>query len=50
MLALLFAVTQSTNDLGEEVAEGSGAVFIVGFVLVSALCVIGAAIHRKRKG
>ncbi len=50
MMGLLLAVAQSTGDLGEDVAQDSGAVFIVGFLLVSVLAVIGAAVHRKRRG
>lgn len=48
--ATLFALVQSTNDLGDEVAQDSGAVFIVGFILVGVIAVVGAAIHRKRRG
>ncbi|MEM9204155.1 MAG: hypothetical protein AAGC53_21155 [Actinomycetota bacterium] len=47
---MLLALAQSTNDLGDEVATGSGAVGVIGFVIVAIIVVIGAAIHRKRHG
>ncbi|MEM9464041.1 MAG: hypothetical protein AAGA90_01640 [Actinomycetota bacterium] len=46
----LLAVAQSTNDIGDQVAQDSGAVGIIGFFVVGVIVVIGAAIHRKRRG
>ncbi|MCH1434029.1 MAG: hypothetical protein L7U56_00020 [Acidimicrobiales bacterium] len=48
--ALLGILAQSTDELGDPVAQDSGAVFVVGFILVGVVCVVGAAIHRKRRG
>ena len=50
VLAVLSAVAQSTNDIGDEVAGGSGAVAVVGFVIVGFGAVLGAYLFRKRKG
>ena len=50
MLATLSAIAQSTNELSDEVAGGSGAVAVVGFVIVGFAAVIGAYVFRKRKG
>ena len=51
MLASLLAViAQSTNEIGDEVAQGSGAVAVVGFIIVGFGAVIGAYVFRKRKG
>ena len=50
MLALLLAVAQSTPEIGEEIASDSGAVGVIGFVIVGFLGVIGAVIYRRRHG
>lgn len=50
MLAALLSVAQSTNEIGDQVAQDSGVVGIVGFFLVGVIVVIGAAVHRKRRG
>ena len=50
MFTLLLALAQSTTDLSDDVAEGTGAVGVIGFVFVGSIVVIGAAIHRKRRG
>lgn len=50
MLTLFAVIAQSTNDIGDEVAGGSGAVAVVGFVIVGFTAVIGAYVFRKRKG
>ena len=47
---MLFALAQSTNDLGDQVAQDSGVVGVVGFFIVGVIVVIGAAVHRKRRG
>lgn len=49
-VSFLAAVAQSTNDIGDQVAQDSGAVGIIGFFIVGVIVVIGAAIHRKRRG
>lgn len=46
----LAAIAQSTNDIGDQVAQDSGAVGIIGFFIVGVIVVIGAAIHRRRRG
>ena len=46
----LAAVAQSTTDIGDQVAQDSGAVGIIGFFIVGVIVVLGAAIHRKRRG
>ena len=48
--ALLGILAQSTDELGDPIVQDSGAVFVVGFILVGVVCVVGAAIHRKRQG
>ena len=50
VLSTLTAIAQSTTDISDEVAGGSGAVAVVGFVIVGFAAVIGAYIFRKRKG
>ena len=50
MTALLLALAQSTNEISDEVAGGSGAVAVVGFIIVGFGAVIGAYVFRKRKG
>ena len=50
VLAIVLRVAQSTNDIGNEVAQDSGAVAIVGFVIVGFAAVLGAYLFRKRKG
>lgn len=47
---MLLAIAQSTSDISDEVATGSGAVAVVGFVIVGFAAVIGAYIFRKRRG
>jgi len=46
---LIAALVQATDPVND-VAEGSGIVAIVGFVIVGFGAVIGARIHRKRRG
>lgn len=48
--SVLLALAQSTNDIGDQVAQDSNAVGIIGFFVVGLIVVIGAAIHRKRRG
>ena len=50
MLAVLNAIAQSTTDIGDEVAAGSGAVAVVGFIIVGFGAVFGAYLYRRRKG
>ena len=50
VLSTLTAIAQSTTDISDEVAGGSGAVAVVGFVIVGFAAVIGAYVFRKRKG
>ena len=50
VFAILTSVAQSTNDIGDEVAAGSGAVAVIGFVIVGFAAVFGAYVFRKRKG
>lgn len=50
MLALLLALSQSTTDISDEVVQDTGAVGVIGFVIVGIIVVIGAAVHRKRRG
>ena len=50
VLSMLLAIAQSTNEISDEVAGGSGAVAVVGFVIVGFAAVIGAYIFRKRNG
>jgi hypothetical protein len=50
VLSVLLTVAQSTTGIGDEVAAGSGAVAVVGFVIVGFAAVLGAYIFRKRKG
>lgn len=50
VLAILSVMAQSTNEISDEVAGGSGAVAVVGFVIVGFAAVIGAYVFRKRKG
>ena len=50
VLSMLLAIAQSTNEISDEVAGGSGAVAVVGFVIVGFAAVLGAYIFRKRKG
>ena len=50
ILATLLAVAQSTTDIGEEVAQDSGAVAVIGFVIVGFAAVIGAYVYRRRNG
>lgn len=47
---LLATLAQSTSDIGEEVAADSGAVAVVGFIIVGFGAVLGAYIYRRRKG
>ena len=46
----LAVLAQSTTEVGTDVAQGSGVVAVVGFVIVGFAAVIGAYIFRKRKG
>ena len=46
---LLATLAQTTAPVGQ-VANGSGAVAIVGFVIVGFGAVIAARVHRKRRG
>lgn len=46
---LLTTLVQTTDPVGQ-VANGSGAVAVVGFVIVGFGAVIAARIHRKRRG
>ncbi|MEM8705850.1 MAG: hypothetical protein AAGE98_05290 [Actinomycetota bacterium] len=51
MLAtMLTALAQSTPEIGEEVASDSGAVAVVGFIIVGFGAVLGAYIYRRRNG
>ena len=50
VLSALFAIAQSTNDISDEVAGGSGSVAVIGFVIVGFAAVLGAYIFRKRNG
>lgn len=50
MLALLTAIAQSTNEIGEEVASDSGVVAVVGFIIVGFGAVLGAYLYRRRNG
>ena len=43
-------ISIATNDISDEVAGSSGAVAVVGFVIVGFAAVIGAYVFRKRKG
>ena len=47
---MLFAALAQTTDPVSQVANGSGAVAVVGFVIVGFGAVIAARIHRKRRG
>ena len=47
---MLYTLVQSTNDLNDQVAQDSNAVGIIGFFIVGVIVVIGAAVHRKRRG
>lgn len=47
---MLLALAQTTNEIGNDVAQGSGAVAVVGFVIVGFAAVIGAYVFRKRRG
>lgn len=47
---MLLAVFAQAADPVNDVAEGSGAVAIVGFVIVGFGAVIGARLFRKRRG
>ena len=50
VLSALFAIAQSSNDISDEVAGGSGSVAVVGFVIVGFAAVVSAYIFRKRNG
>ena len=50
MLSILAVLAQSTNEISDEVAGGSGAVAVVGFIIVGFGAVIGAYVFRKREG
>lgn len=49
-LVSLAAIAQSTSEISDDVAQGSGAVAVIGFVIVGFAAVIGAAIYRRRNG
>lgn len=48
MMFALLALAQ--NEVTDQVAQDSGAVGVIGFIIVGFLAVAGAAIYRRRKG
>jgi hypothetical protein len=50
VLFVPIVIAQSTTDIGNDVATGSGAVAVIGFVIVGFAAVLGAYLFRKRKG
>jgi len=47
---MLFAAFAQSADPAGQVAEGTGVVAVVGFIMVGIGAVIGARLHRKRRG
>lgn len=50
MVPIVSVLAQTTSDVGDEVAQGSGAVLVIGFLVVGFGAVIGAYVFRRRKG